>query len=454
MKCVVNCLLLLLAYLAVYSQSYFHNTQQFGLRSTLLGGSIIAGNEDLSMAYYNPAALRYAGDRGFNVAVVMPSFHIYRFGDYFRDGASTKRRGVSLSSSLITIKPTFGKRMSLVVALVQKDAWNNSISYSEVNDFGPIRDTRSFQYSHGGKERLLGFGGHLNLSKALSIGFSQFLSFAKTDYEYTISHEEFDKSTFRQKSYLMEELDLHYSSTMALVTKLGFCFDRKGHRIGLVVTTPTYAELRNGGRFLKTFIKTDEESSQIESTLDLSLNSEVIQPWQLQAGIATTLRDSSEIWLSISYHNAIEDHDIFKVQKSSGDSIALRGGYLSVTNVSIGMSKPLSPKSQLLTSFRTNFMAYDNEGPKADEERIQILDANKFHFTAGIKTTVQNSSFVMGLDWSIAAARNHKIFRHLPHMDLFAQNRSAFLHSELTLFFTYKFLLKSVSRNFSKVLDS
>ena len=70
-------LFLVFSSLQLIGQSFFYNTQQYGLRSTLLGGAVTAGSADHSMVYYNPAALRYAEDKSLDLALLMPNYSSY-----------------------------------------------------------------------------------------------------------------------------------------------------------------------------------------------------------------------------------------------------------------------------------------------------------------------------------------------------------------------------------------
>ncbi len=82
-KVILLCLILSISH-SLYSQSLFYNTHHFGMKSTLLGGNVTAGSEDLSMVYYNPAALRHSKKKGLDSSIVQPTWSKYRFRNVLR----------------------------------------------------------------------------------------------------------------------------------------------------------------------------------------------------------------------------------------------------------------------------------------------------------------------------------------------------------------------------------
>ena len=165
------------------SQSYFYNTQQFGLQSTLLGGAVTAGSADLSMVYYNPAALRYAKEKGFDLAIFMPSYNVNNYGDFFNSGSDLRSTELSLNPSLITYKTTI-RDFDIVFSILQKDVWDNEVSYNTIKNQNLFDKNESFNYSYKGDEKWFGMGSHFALSDIVSLGISQFWSFQSTNYDY------------------------------------------------------------------------------------------------------------------------------------------------------------------------------------------------------------------------------------------------------------------------------
>ena len=81
----------------IAAQSYFYNPQEYGLKSTLLGGSMVAGNDDLSMVFYNPAALSHSMGKGLDIALIVPTYSFYNYGKFFNEEKDSKNTNVELS---------------------------------------------------------------------------------------------------------------------------------------------------------------------------------------------------------------------------------------------------------------------------------------------------------------------------------------------------------------------
>jgi len=105
--------LLLLIFFNVTSlvgQDFFYNSQHFGLQSSLLGGAVTAGNNDLGMAYYNPAALKHVTPQ-LDVSLFQPRIQRFGFGNLLgkRSRAYNLELGFSPNMTAVRIE-LFKKR--------------------------------------------------------------------------------------------------------------------------------------------------------------------------------------------------------------------------------------------------------------------------------------------------------------------------------------------------------
>ena len=434
------------------SQSYFYNSQQFGLKSTLLGGAVTAGSSDLSMVYYNPAALKFARDKGFDLTLFMPSYSTNNYGDRFNSGNDLTSSDISLNPSLITYKTAIKDKIDIVFTLLQKDIWDNSIKYNNVETSVGLTESNSFTYDYRGDEKWFGLGSSLNLSDNVSVGLSQFWSFQNSDYSYSLSSETLN-SDLQQQTFFSTRSAINISSQFSMITKIGFSFDRPHDRLGLVVTTPNYLAPRSSGDLEITNSTLNNGQSDLSKVTDFSIKPELNNPWQVDLGYAKILGDSSEIWLNVSFHNAISDYDIFSAKAANQNPLSYRGGIQSVTNFSVGYAKRLNKKFQFLSSVRTNFSSYKNVSTDQNDESLIFLERDRLQIALGAKIDHKNSSFVVGLDWGLGIGPEPENFDNIPNIDLLDLQNTGLSQSTFTLLLTYEFFLDTMERNISKMLD-
>jgi len=438
--------------LNIYSQSFYHNTQQFGLKSTLLGGAVTAGSEDLSMVYYNPAALRYAKGKGFDLALFMPSISRYNYGDYFNSGEDVTFSDLSLNPSLITYKTSIND-FNIVFTLLQKDIWDNGIEYSNLKTDNNVDINESLKYNYSGDEKWFGFGIDHEFSKEISVGWSQFWSLQSMKYNYGINSESVRDIDQVQTSFYSDILSLKHTSLFSMITKIGFSFDRPHDRIGLVITSPNYQSLYSSASFDQSISELDNGENTLLHTSDFDITPDFRNGWQVDFGYAKILRDSSEVWLNSSFHTGVKEYELFQVQRVQNSPLIFTSGSSAIVNFSIGYARNLSSKVQFLSSVRTNFNTYRNDNTNEMTNSIVVLEKNRSQIAMGCKVNNKNSSFVIGLDWGFAVGETEDYLENYPRVDLFDRNDTSYSHNTITLLLTYEFFLDSMGRNISRMLD-
>ena len=436
---------------ALISQSYFFNTQQFGLQSNLLGGAVIAGGSDLSMAYYNPAALRYAKGQGFDLALFMPSLSINNYGNYFNNDENLRSQDVSLNPSLIVYKTNI-ERIDFVFSVLQKERWENELAHNEVLSTPFFDKNQSFRYQYKGDERWLGISTHIPIAEGLSFGYSQFWSIRSTDYQYHISSEVIARNG-SQFNFFDENLDMSYSSSFSFISKLGLTIDQPKDRLGLVMTTPNYLARRNSGKFQRVTSSLSDEIQEYENIADFELEPDIKNGWQVDLGYARILPDSSELWISANFITGINQHPLASVNRVQNEPLVINSATSDVVNFSIGHARFLSPGIKFLGSIRTNFNAFNHDAVGSDSDDIIVLEEDRLHLAAGCRVRHNSSSFVIGLDYGFAIDKEVSQFDRLPNIELFDTNPASYGHQSLTILLTYQFFLDSMSDNISRLFD-
>lgn len=438
--------------LQLIGQSFFYNTQQYGLRSTLLGGAVTAGSADHSMVYYNPAALRYAEDKSLDLALLMPNYNSYNYNGFFGNDQRTQYRDFTLNPTLITYSTDIND-FKIVVTLLQRDRWDSSLNYSDEGSTGIQLDTESFSYRYSGDETWIGLGSSFDIGSNLSLGISQYWSVLSTDYQYNIQSERVDISSGLQDEFFSENFDLKYSSILAMVTKLGAAYELGNQRFGLVITTPRYSPVSTSGRIESSTITVNQVQFNLANVTDFSLSPRVRYGWEVSLGYSTLLDDASHLWVNLNFISGVGSYDLFSVEDRAQGTTSFESGSSPVANISIGYAKNLSNKIEFMSSFRTNFTNYENGAENTNNSKIHIADNDRLHLAAGCKIDGANSSVVVGLDWGFSFGQSEPIFSGFPNLDRLSTQDAPFAYNSLTLLLTYEFLLDSVQKNVNRLFD-
>ena len=445
-------ILFILSSVQLVGQSYFYNTQQYGLRSTLLGGAVTAGSADHSMVFYNPAALRYAEDKSLDLALLMPNYSSYSYNDFLGNDQRTQSRDFSLNPTLITYSTDIND-VKIVVTLLQRDRWDSTLNYSEETVTGNQLDSESFSYRYQGDETWIGIGSSFDIGTNLSLGISQFWSILGTDYQYNIQSERVDLSTGLQDQFFTENLDLNYSSILSMVTKIGAAYELGDQRFGLVITTPRYSPVSNSGRIESSTITVNQVQFNLSNVTDFSLSPDIKNGWEIGLGYANKLDDVSQIWANFNFISGVSTYDLFFVADQAERITTFESGSTSVANISIGYSRHVSDRTEFLSSVRTNFTNYENGPEDFGNSKIHIADNDRLHLAAGCKIDGAKSSVVIGLDWGFSFGESERVLGGFPNLERLNTQDAPFAYNSLTLLLTYEFLLDSMQKNVNRLFD-
>ena len=443
----------LLYSISSWGQSYYYNTQQFGLKSTLLGGAVTAGSSDLSMIYYNPAALRYARGKGFDFALFIPSYTVSNYGDKLGSGQNVTERNIDLNPSLFTYKTSIGK-FSLVFTLLQKDLWDTEVRHSNTSFNTAGISKKAFSYDYEGDEKWFGVGSSFNITERLSIGISQFWNILSTNYEYGLSSDVQDLSQNKLQEFYTDQFHLNFSSTLSMTTKLGLAFNTDNDKVGLVVSTPYYAPFSNSANLEKATSILDLGRTVMTNTIDFEIDPVIKNGWEIDLGYSRMLPDSSEIWLKMSHHFGVKEYEMFTAKRINLEGLTFTNGLKKVTNFAIGYSKEVSENVHILGSIRTNKNA---NLPRQNNQRSQsiiLLTQDRMHLALGSKIEHRNSSFVIGLDYGFSTNYESPPFENFPSVNLLNLRNTKYSEHSLTLLLTYQFFLDSMGRNISRMIEN
>lgn len=440
-------IILIIICLSVHSytqaQSFSYNTQHFGLHSTMLGGAVTAGNSDLSMAYYNPAAL-YLAKPQINISLWQPSLSSFGFEKVFDKQLSSRMVRPGLGRGMVSIKGKLGK-LALTFLRINRNNWNNSIRVRNEVNTATITNEKYFEYNHQGSDVWYGGGSSLKLNNHLSIGLSQFISINNFKYSYDMLNASFPLGSTLSDNYYSETLERNQYN-ISMVSKLGIMLNYDKVDVGLVVKTPNYLRLYKSGNYVKLSTEIESGNYEASSITATDLTPKIKTPWEFNLGLSLLLKDKSKIWLNGSCAMKVPEYDMVHITNKQNE-IILTSGSKDVFNISAGYTHHLGPMLDIMSSFRTNFFAYDNNPSTTNKERVFILDNSRFHATTGILIKNKRNQILLGIDIARQLQPIDENFQQFTEIQKLNTTFYEFRNNTYRFLITYDFLLNQLSRN-------
>lgn len=438
---IISLLVTVLNISSVNSQSHFYNSQQYGLKSTLLGGAVTSGDADLSMAYYNPGALHLAESR-VAISLIKPEISNFGVGNYFGAGSQSTSLSVTLSPSLVSYNFIRSPTFDVSFITLQKSSWDYDISSKSTEQVIDQNVEQIFEYRYKGSDNWYGFSSSYRINEIVAIGLSQFISSSGFEYENIASMNKFNVNQNIQTSFFSRSLNTKQSVSFSLVSKLGLHLQFEKFSFGFVVKTPNYLSAFKSGYLSTEKIVSALGIGKIDNIAQFDIAPDTQTPWEFNIGTSFLVEEKTKVWANVAHYTGVEDHTLAQISTIDNQSIDWRHEQKRITNFSVGVSNQVNEKTLVIASFRTNFMAYKNQPSEENTERQYLLDSDRFHLTLGTNLNINRSAITVGLDFAFANRSNEALFNNYPNIDLLNTFSSRFRNETLTLLFTYEFLLE------------
>lgn len=435
MKNVFTILILILCAETITAQNQYW-AQQYGAQSALLGGAVVAGAEDNSALYYNPALLSRIENGHLSVSANAYGFEFAKL----KNGAGT---GLDLTSFQTLIYPQMisgminlkkAPKFKLAYGILTR--FNNKMKLNllteqeiEITPLGAGFEyyKTSFVYELSNIEQWGALSLGYKINDKFSVGISQFISYLNNDSRLSIDRSvdvAADSASFTAQRVLENNSVIDH---IGLLYKLGFSYQNKGHKLGITVT-PT--SIRLWGR-------ANASASDLAYNMDrmaggpVSSNSSVIVegqnrkldayyrlPWSFALGYeyqfksGTRLMFASELFLPIKQYTVFVDPKEVSVRPTEAfggatvDSVLFKTNELRmVINAAIALEQPISEKFSFLASFRTDFNSTDFDSQRNVTASINTTFWNSYHFSTGITWKRTNSKMALGFDYTLGQAK-------------------------------------------------
>lgn len=445
-----------------FAQDSHYWTNQFGSRSSLLGGSVVGGVRDNSAVYYNPGALAFLDSANLSV-----NANAYQFDQLkIENGAGDK---IDLNSNQTQIIPLmvsglykFKKNInhSLGYSIITRH--QTSIRFSARKDtsldiiddhnysFGNEEYIGQFNFSASLNEQLFGVCYAYRVNKRFALGLTNFVAYRTQNLDYSFTGRAIPPSdTSIYYLYVAPLLTMNdvvniQFTNIRYIGKIGIALDFNWLKAGVTVTMPSFnifGDAIIGRDYTLNNLNLDNVSLKdyLES-LNLQYPAQVdsaIQSFKLQYFYSFTANDRqnkikttyksplsvaggfelklkrTKIALTAEWFDKVpvydlatpKKHDFLRPKKwaiitgiTSDKFLRIREGAKSVVNFAVGIEQEIGKNFSVLASFRTN-NSYLQSDDSVSLGTLSITYWNLYHATLGIVIKKPKSDINVGLSY-------------------------------------------------------
>lgn len=426
---------------SVFAQ-YNYWSQQYGSRSSLMGGAVVGGVQDNSALYYNPGGIAYIDSAHLNV-----SANAYGM-DYFqlKNGAG---REIDLTSLKILVYPQFISGLvkfkfipKLKFAYGLLTRYRNEVKMHADNSgyFNIIPNEPDSQYYYGTFDYELssitqwgGFSFAYKFTPRFAVGLTTFVTYSHMDglrntfSTADVTHPDPD-STYVAKFFSHEHYNVDH---FGLLWKLGFQFNWDKFKLGLTFTTPNISlfgftrisqtlEYNNQDKFIADTIAIGRYPSWLVSDDKNNLTTTIRSPLSIAIGMEYDFpKTDTKITMTTEYFFPIPEYQIAKSENPvyirpldqynnniyTRPFMQLSASNSPVLNLGLGFEQKINKKTVFYFGVRTDW----NNGIEAVKttdlisNRINQNYNHYLHFSSGFTYKKGSSDITFGINYGVGA---------------------------------------------------
>jgi hypothetical protein len=421
MKKQINTAALLLTFLSLQAQTDAHYwTHQFGAKGLLLNGAVIAGTEDETAVFYNPAGLTSDDDFHLSLSFLTPSYSILKTKNYLGDGNEVVDKNFGLAPGFGSggFNPFKSKRIRVAITSFTRFKSNIRFRGRVVE---PLSDNSSdlfignLEFERKMSERWIGMGSSFKLAKFLSVGVSQFVVFHSESAIFDIQKEIVQKDNPNSLSVAWRSrLKYSFYAKGGMLTKGGLLLTLGKIKVGATITTPTYRYLKTGASYEIDDLKIYGQDSTI--LISNSKGAELLDyktPLSVGFGMDFPYR-KFHVSLALEYFKGIDEYTVIsdiddpfdgQANGNRDSEILIETGNKPVLNVALGCEWKLREKFSITWGLRTDF---NQTQLSNDIESLQFLSTTPdiYHISLGNSFTIWKGKISYGLDYGFGRKKD------------------------------------------------
>ncbi len=421
--------------ISVHGQINHYWTNQFGAKSTLLGGAVVGNVRDNSSIFYNPGGLAFIENSSISVDGDAVYLDIIKHKNAAGDGINMDNTTMELIPSAIsgTVKDKKRPWLTLNYAILSHNvskttfnAKNSGIDDVMSDNPGDENYLGTYNFSNDSRDDWLILGRGYRVNERMGIGISTIVSFlSQTQSEkYNIStYVEANEGEVNELGYNINETEFRFNN-VGLMFKIGWSYQFDKLRIGANITTPRVSIFAVS----RGYINRNNQVSvppYTEFPKKKAFNIEKVpvqykSPWSIDVGASYPISKKGIGYLTVAYFSKIDKYNQLKdpialnepeevLQPNEDDFSAVFQAHKSIVNVAVGFEYLLNEHFSILTGFRTDLNYIDLKQLDLDYGYVPTFsNYDLYHASAGVHYTNKKITMNLGLITGFGSSKNNQ----------------------------------------------
>lgn len=407
---------------------------QFGARSSFLGGSVIAGLDDNSAVYYNPANLAFIKQSTVSLSASVYKYDNILIGNGAGQGVDLLSQKISLYqqmiSGLLTKNPEKRWRMGFNILARQNANIDLNDRYNYIGDVIqnstdtiPEHYIGTIQLSNALSETWGCLGVGVKISENFSVGLTAIATYRNQQHTFAYAGHAYKGDSPTNISIYTSSFYLHTrTNIIGGLLKAGFHGRIGKWRFGLNITSPSLTIWGESKIQFEESTTVRDTVRSVQTTEQSNLRSVYKYPLSIGTGIAYVYK-TGQFSFSAEYFMAMPRYQMIKSNRQQAsfpaflnantttqkNDLTVFHGARHVLNWAIGWEQQLSEKIKLHFGFRTDFSyagarSFLNSNAEIPEEkedlRTRSANLNLFHFSGGVSWRRKASVISIGVNYT------------------------------------------------------
>lgn len=429
---------------SINAQENHYWAQQFGARSSLLGGAVIGGVRDNSAIFYNPAAIAFIEHQGLTVNANAYKFDAITIKNGAGKGLDVPSNRFSLFPQLVSGTKSFKKneRLRWGYTLLTRSQANirmrirHEALYNVIQSRSGLEEfIGTYQNDVNINELWAGLGLAYKISNYISLGITQFLSYRNQVVSVAAERHALPSVLVTGSSFFdMSGTTAHsvLMNNFSILWKVGLAIDFDRFKAGLAITSPSVNLLGFGDvqREIANINMAAFQANNVNRNFLGTAGQKVSKitfktPLSVALGLEyhlpnTKLMVATEYFAEIGSYKVMEADAGAFLRPSNlevRDGIPNASDFLSVStyaralvNYGIGIERKISKKYSLLMGFRTDYDSYERNRTPARNIDLSTTFWNLYHISGGLMMNRENGNLSIGLNYAYSGSTQIRQF--------------------------------------------
>lgn len=434
MKKIVISLIAIVMGLTAITQDLHYWTNQFGTRSSLLGGAVVGGIKDNTAIFYNPAALAFADSN--SVSINANLYQMENIKVINAVGESKNLKALNIGSIPLLVGGRLkskNPKMNIGYGIVTPVSFGFKAS-ARSQGFYPISSasdspgdeeyTGQVNTNSELKETTAILGLSWKMGKNWSIGLSNFFAVRTHKYASGTIGRMFLNDASRTL-VAINDIEAFSYTQISYIPKLGINFEQEKWSWGAALTLPGIKVYSSAN------VTADVTGNEVNlfgtgridfSASDAQENLKAGYKYPLSLAIGGVHEGAKTRWaFTGQYFAGMEPYSIVTPEKkqflrpqalfpdeSTDKYLQVKTAAKPVLNVAVGMEQILSEKIVFAASFRTNFSAYDEAMKSEKGIKPYMSTWDIYHVSTGVTMNQGRHDLSIGLDTGFGADNSYQ----------------------------------------------